>query len=205
MKLSKIIIAFCCILGLTAMAPVTSVFKDGYKVGDKAIDFKLKNVDGSMVSMADYADARGFIIIFTCNTCPYSVANEDRIIALNDKYKKKGFPVIAINPNSATLSPGDSFSNMQKRAKNKGFEFPYLFDEQQTIFPVYGATRTPHVYVLNKENDDLIVKYIGAIDDSPRDGSKTGVKYVEDVVDALLDGAAPKHSVTKAIGCSIKS
>ena len=140
-----------------------------YTIGDKAEDFSLKNIDGKMVSLADYEEAKGFILIFTCNTCPYSVANEDRIIELDKKYKPKGFPVIAINPNNPEASPGDSFELMQARAAEKGFTFPYLLDEGQKVYPEYGATKTPHVFVLEKESNDLIVKYIGAIDDSSRD------------------------------------
>ena len=185
--------------------PETETVEEGYKIGDQASDFKLKNIDGNMVSLADYENAKGFIVIFTCNTCPYSVANEDRIMALDTKFKAKGFPVIAINPNSAELSPGDSFPKMQQRAKEKGFDFPYLFDEDQTVFPKYGAKRTPHVYVLQKDQKDLIVRYIGAIDNSPKNESGATVHFVADVVDALLSGKPSPHDETKAIGCGIKA
>ncbi|MGZ5245230.1 MAG: redoxin domain-containing protein, partial [Bacteroidia bacterium] len=96
----------------------------GYHIGDTAEDFKLKNIDGKMVSMADYKDFKGFIVIFSCNHCPYAKKYEDRIIALDAKYKKIGFPVIVINPNDATIQPEDSYKNMQKRAKEKKFTFP---------------------------------------------------------------------------------
>jgi peroxiredoxin len=205
MKSSKFILVILCLIGLTSFtAPNCPLTVDGYKIGDLASDFKLKNVDEQFVSLSDFDSAKGFIVIFTCNTCPYSVANEDRIIALDAKFKGQGYPVIAINPNNPDLSPGDSFANMQKRAKNKGFEFPYLFDEKQTVFPKYGAKRTPHVYVLQKSGDDLVVKYIGAIDNSPRTASSASVFYVADVVNALLQGKEPKHGETKAIGCGIK-
>ncbi|QMU63274.1 MAG: redoxin domain-containing protein [Flavobacteriaceae bacterium] len=177
----------------------------GYKVGDVASDFSLKNVDGKTVSMADFKEAKGFIIIFTCNSCPYSVANEDRIIALDKKYKSKGYPVIAINPNDPEAVPEDSYDRMKIRAKNKGFTFPYLFDERQEIYPKYGATKTPHVYILNNEDGKLIVEYIGAIDDSSRSPSNVKEKYVENAVDALLKGEKPVKTYTRAIGCSIKT
>jgi glutathione peroxidase-family protein len=157
-----------------------------------------------MVSLADYKKAKGFIVIFTCNHCPYSVAYEDRIIALDKKYKEKGFPVIAINPNNPEKQPQDSFDLMKVRAKEKGFTFPYLFDDGQKIYPQYGATRTPHVYILTKENGKNLVQYIGAIDDNYKDATQTKVKYVEDAVDALLKGTKPKLTETKAIGCTIK-
>lgn len=178
---------------------------EGYKIGDKATNFKLKNVDGKMVSLANYESAKGFIVIFTCNHCPYSIAYEDRIIALDKKYKTKGYPVIAINPNNPEISKGDDFASMQQRAKDKGFTFPYLFDEGQKIYPQYGATRTPHVFLLNKENGALIVEYIGAIDNNSQDATAVTDKYVENAVDALLSGKKPALKTTKAIGCTIKS
>lgn len=176
----------------------------GYDIGDEATDFRLKNVDGKMVSLSDYKDAKGYIVIFTCNHCPYSKMYEDRIIDLDKKYKDKGFPVIAINPNDPAAQPEDSFANMQKRAKEKGFTFPYLFDDGQKIYPQYGATRTPHVFVLNKESGKNIVRYIGAIDDNSRNSSAVDTKYVEDAVDALLMKKSIDNQKTKAIGCSIK-
>lgn len=177
---------------------------NGYKIGDTATDFNLKNVDNNMVSLANYPNAKGFIVIFTCNTCPFSVAYEDRIIALDKKYKEKGYPVIAINPNNPEVQKGDAFSDMQVRAKEKGFTFPYLFDDGQKIYPQYGATRTPHVFILNKENNSLIVEYIGAIDNNSQDESEVTEKYVENAVNHLLNGKKPMVTTTKAIGCTIK-
>lgn len=178
---------------------------NGYKVGDLATDFKLKNVDDTMVSLADYDEAKGFIVTFTCNHCPYSIAYEDRIIALNNKYAEKGFPVIAINPNDPAAQKEDSFELMKVRAKEKGFNFPYLFDEGQKIYPQYGATRTPHVFLLQKEAEGLRVKYIGAIDDNSRNAAAVKTNYVENAVDALLNNKPIELKQTKAIGCSIKT
>lgn len=188
---------------LFAMYSFTTTSGNGYKVGDIATDFNLKNVDESFVSLTDFEDAKGFIVIFTCNHCPYSVLYEDRIIALDKKYKGT-YPVIAINPNDPEAQPADSFELMQKRAKEKGFTFPYLLDDGQKIYPQYGATRTPHVFLLNKEDKGLVVKYIGAIDDNSRNAEDVKVKYVEDAVDALLAGNTIETTATKAIGCSIK-
>lgn len=178
--------------------------KGGYSVGDKAMDFNLKNVDGSMVSMAANPDNKGYIVIFTCNTCPYSVAYEDRIIDLQTKYAPKGFPVIAINPNDPIVKPGDSFEEMQVRAKEKKFNFPYVFDSTQDITMAYGATNTPHVYVVEKVSSDYIIRYIGAIDNNSKDASAATKKYVESAVDAVLAGKEVTTTSTKAIGCTIK-
>ncbi len=176
----------------------------GYDIGDIATDFKLKNVDGNMVSMSDYKDAKGFIITFTCNTCPYAVLYEDRINELNKKYAPQGYPVIAIMPNNTRIKPGDSFEAMQKRAAAKGFTFPYLIDEDQNIFPQYGAKKTPHMYVLQKTDAGNVVKYIGAVDNNYKDASAVTEPYVENAVNALLNGEEVKETKTRAIGCSIK-
>lgn len=177
---------------------------EGYKIGDVAEDFSLKNIDGNMVSLADYEYAKGFIVTFTCNTCPYAVQYEDRIIALNNKYEDKGYPVIAIMPNNTAVKPGDDLDAMKERAESKGFTFPYLIDAEQTVYPKFGATKTPHIFVLQKTDAGNVVKYIGAIDDNYKDESAVTTKYVEDAVDALLAGKDVPLKETKAIGCTIK-
>jgi len=174
----------------------------GYAPGDKAVDFKLKSVDGKMYSMADYKDAKGFIVVFTCNSCPYAVKYEDRLNDLAKKYTPKGYVVLAINPNDPDVKADDSYELMKVRAKDKGFVFPYMIDEGQKVFPLYGATKTPHVFLLDKNR---VVKYIGAIDDSSDDASMVKEKYVENAIAALEKGTSPSPATTKAIGCSIKS
>ena len=202
MKTLKILSVMVLVLTLSAFTVNTS--DKGYKIGDIATDFSLENIDGNNVSLSDYKDAKGFIITFTCNTCPYAVAYEDRIEALNKKYASKGFPVIAIMPNNTEVKPGDNMEAMKARAKEKGFTFPYLMDKGQKIYPQYGATKTPHMYVLQKSKKGNVVKYIGAIDDNYQDANAVKVKYVEDAVDALLKGKDIEVNETKAIGCSIK-
>ena len=204
MKIVKIVLSVL-VFGLVSAFTLNEVVTSGYEVGDKATDFKLKNVDDKMVSLSDYKDVKGYIVIFTCNHCPFAVAYEDRIIALDKKYKKQGYPVIAINPNNPEVQEKDSFELMKVRAKEKGFTFPYLFDEGQKIYPQYGATKTPHVYILQKTKEGNIVKYIGAIDDNYSDESAVKEKYVENAVEALLKNKEVGVKVTKAIGCSIKA
>lgn len=179
--------------------------QQGYQVGDYATDFDLKGVDGQTVSLSDYEDAVGFILVFTCNTCPYAKMYEERIKALHATYADKGFPVVAINPNCPERSPGDSMAKMKERAQEKEFDFAYLQDETQDITKAYGATNTPHVYILDKEaKDKYRVAYIGAIDNNYRDADKADVHYVRDAVDALLQDKKVPETSTKAIGCTIK-
>jgi peroxiredoxin len=192
------------LLLLTGIAVFSSFTPPGYKVGDHADDFKLKNIDGRMVSLADYTDAKGFIVIFTCNHCPYAKAYEQRIMDLDKKFGSQGFPVIAISPNDPASVPDDSYDNMVKRAKEKNYSFPYLFDETQQVARKFGAMRTPHVFVLTRASKGYDVKYIGAIDDNTEDASQVQHHYVEDAVNALLQGKQVPVTETKAIGCTIK-
>ena len=191
------------LLGITLMLTAIT-FAQGYKIGDVATDFNLKNIDGKMVKMADDKTAKGFVVIFTCNHCPYAVAYEDRIVALDKKYRPLGYPVIAINPNDAAAYPADSFEAMQKRAKEKGFTFPYLVDETQQVAKAFGATKTPHVYLLQKNNNKLVVKYIGTIDDNYQDANEVKEPYLANALEALLSGKTIEPTETKAVGCSIK-
>lgn len=176
----------------------------GYGIGDVATDFKLKDVNGEMVSLSDYKNAKGFVVIFTCNTCPFAVASEDRIIALDKKYKEKGYPVIAINPNDPEVQPDDTFDLMKTKANEKGFTFPYLYDASNSVYASYGATKTPHVYLLKKEDKGNVVKYIGAIDDNVRNGDAVKDQFLAKAIDELLAGKEVSVKETKAIGCSVK-
>jgi len=175
-----------------------------YKTGEKARDFKLKNIDGKKVSLSQYKEAKGFIVIFTCNHCPWSQAYEQRIIELDKKYKALGYPVIAINPNDPLVQPEDSFDEMKKRAKKFGYTFPYLVDEGQDVARDYGATRTPHVYILNKEEAGLMVRYIGALDDNTEYPDRVSQRYAEDALQDLIEGTYVRNGNTKAVGCTIK-
>lgn len=176
----------------------------GYSIGDTARDFNLKNVDGKFVSLSNYKKAKGFIVVFTCNHCPFSQAYEQRIIDLHKKYAAKGIPVIAINPNDKTRSPEDSYENMVIRANEKKYPFAYLYDETQEIAKTYGATRTPHVFLLSKNKTGNKVEYIGAIDDNSEEPTEVKETYLANAIDALLAGKPIPKNTTKAIGCSIK-
>jgi peroxiredoxin len=189
-------------LALIFIFAISSNAQTGYGIGDKVKDFSLINIDGSMVSMSDYADAKGFIVIFSCNHCPWVVLYEDRMTELHNIYAPKGFPVIAINSNDSVVVPEDSYSKMIIRAKEKEFPFAYLYDETQETARQFGAVRTPHVYVISKE--DMTVQYIGAIDNNPKEPESVTQSYVKDAVDELLKKKNVTLKETKAIGCTIK-
>ena len=191
-----VLLLACFILFLSAGTPRT------YVVGDQVANFSLLNIDGRMVSMHDYTEsAKGLIVVFTCNHCPYAQLYEQRIIDLHNKYAPLGYPVVAINPNDKDVSPSDSYEGMKQRAKEKNYPFPYLIDDTQEIARAYGATRTPHVYLLDQ---DRVVHYIGAIDDNHEEPEAVKEKYLENAINALRDGKEITVKETKAIGCTIK-
>jgi peroxiredoxin len=198
--MKKLIFLFTGALMLAAQVNAS----EPYKTGDTASDFSLRSVSGKMVSFSEFKDAKGFIVVFSCNTCPVVKKYEQRIIDLNTQFSSKGYPVIAINSNDKNVSPGDSYEDMQKLAKDKGFAFQYLYDPTQETAKLYGATNTPHVYVLSKKEGKLIVEYVGAIDNNADDPDRADKKYVVDAINALLKNEQVTVTATKAVGCSIK-
>jgi peroxiredoxin len=198
--MKKLIFLFTGVLFLTTIINAA----ESYKPGDAIPDISLKNLKGDMVSFSQYKDAKGFIVVFSCNTCPVVKKYQQRIIDLNDQFSGKGYPVIAINSNDKSVSPGDSYEDMKSLAKSKGFAFEYLYDENQEIARLWGATNTPHVYVLSKKEGKLIVEYVGAIDNNSDEPDKADKKYVVNAVNALLKKEQIAVTSTKAVGCSIK-
>jgi peroxiredoxin len=197
------LIALALTLSLSFVAGHSTQATEGIKVGEKAVSFNLKGTDGKMHTLAELAP-NGAILVFTCNHCPFSKAYEDRIISLQNAYGAKGYPVIAINPNDPKKQPEDSFDKMQERAKEKNFNFPYLFDDTQAIAKAYGAVRTPHVFIVKKSGTAYNVEYIGAIDDNSNEPTQVSKKYVESAVESLIAGKKPQPDNTRAIGCTIK-
>jgi peroxiredoxin len=178
--------------------------RKAYQVGDTIMEFKLKNIDGKFKALNDYKSEKGIILIFTCNHCPFSVAYEDRIIALHKKYSGLGFPVVAINPNDDKAYPLDSYENMIERAQEKGFTFDYLHDETQEVAKTFGATNTPHVFIVSNQQSHFKVEYIGAIDDNSYEPQSVKHRHVENAVDQLVKKIPITVTKTKALGCSIK-
>jgi peroxiredoxin len=187
-----------------ALAGITTMNAE-LNPGDAARDFILKNVDGKMVSLSDYKDSKGVIVVFTCNPCPFAQAYEQRIINLHKKYSSLGYPVVAIDPNDDEISPDDTFEKMKERAMERNYPFPYLKDETQEVYKAYGAARTPHIFLLNNKKGKFIVAYVGAIDDNAMDASSVTKNYLENAIKALVAGEKPDPATTKAVGCTIKT
>jgi peroxiredoxin len=173
------------------------------KPGEKAPAFKLKSIDGQVISFENYPEAKGFVMIFISNTCPYSKAYEQRIIDIDKKFSPLQFPVIAINSNDPDVSPGDSFGKMKERAKLKHYSFPYLCDDNQLVADLYGARSTPQVFIVSKKGDGYKIEYTGAIDNDTQNKNPLKVNYTADALNALLNNNKPAINSTKALGCSI--
>jgi len=182
----------------------TKLSAQGYTVGSVVEDFRLKNVDDKMVSLADFKSAKGFILVFTCNTCPVAKDYESRVIALDNEYAAKGYPVIAINTNDPVASPGDSFAKMQERVQEKNFKFPYLVDSDQQLTKRFGAAHTPTVYILRKTGKGNVVEYTGAIDNDQDESNPSRSTFAKNALNELINGKKPSVNKTKAVGCTVK-
>lgn len=195
---------FLIVLVLVTAKVQSQDLPEGYKMGDIVANFSLMNVDGTARNLDQYAGNKGVIVIFTCNHCPYSQAYEQRIIDLDQKFAALGYPLIAINPNDAEQEPTDSYPEMVARSAEKGYTFPYLHDVAGDVAMQFGARRTPHVFLLKKEDMGFKLVYQGAIDDNTEDASKANKKYVEMAIAELEEGKDITVNTTKAVGCTIK-
>lgn len=169
-------------------------------VGEKAINFSLVGVDDKKHSINDYAN-KYLAVIFSCNHCPYVRAWEDRMIGMQTDYASNSLQLIVINANDAVKSPDDDFPKMKERARQKRFNFPYLYDEDQKVAKSYGAERTPEVFLFDKQ---LILRYHGSIDDNYDDPTAVKVHYLRNALDALVNGGKIAPAETKPVGCTIK-
>ena len=167
------------------------------------VDFALRSVDGRVVSLKDFPAAKGFVIIFTCNHCPFAKLYPERLNRLNETYKKQGVPLLAISSTDTIQYEEDTYVQMIEKAKAENFNFPYLFDGDQSVAKAFNAQKTPHAYVLWKENGQWVVKYDGAIDDNGAEPDQVTTSYVADAVQALLRDQKVKINQTKSIGCQI--
>ena len=173
-------------------------FNPVLNVGDQAPAWdKLPGVDDKTHALDDLRDEDIVVVVFTCNSCPYAVDVEDRLVALAKTYAEKKFALVAINVNKVE---SDALPAMKKRAEEKGFAFPYLYDETQQIARDYGATRTPEFFVLNKNRQ---IVYMGSLDDSP-DGKQVSKKYVEAAIEATFKNEKPEVAETIAVGCGVR-
>lgn len=170
------------------------------KIGDKAPDFNLIGVDEKYYSLVSFKDKKLLCVIFSCNHCPYVKAYEDRIISIQKDFEND-LQIVAINSNDEVNYPEDSFEEMKKRDKEKGFNFPYLRDTDQSVAEAYGATHTPEVFLFDSERR---LQYHGKIDDNWNYPNQVKEHYLRDAIKALLEGKEVEVKETYSIGCTIK-
>lgn len=195
---------FLILLAASAVAIMSFAAIQGYKPGDEVKPFSLINVDGKMISLDGNKRVKGYIIVFTCNHCPFAKLYQDRLNEINTEYAPKGMPVLAISSNDAEAVPEDGFQEMRKRAREKNYNFPYLYDSTQEVARAFGAMKTPHAFVVAKEGGKWILKYSGAIDDNGAEPAKVKQRFVADAADAVLHGRLVAVTSTRSVGCGIK-
>jgi peroxiredoxin len=171
------------------------------EIGQKAPDFKLPATDGKTYSLADFADAKVLVIFFTCNHCPYVIGSDEVTRETAEKYIPRGVRFVGINSNSPNTYPEDSFSHMVKRMDKYKFPWLYLHDATQNVARAYGALRTPHFFVFDK---DRKLVYTGRGVDNPRDTSKMTVNDLDNALTELLAGKPVLKPLTNPIGCNVK-
>jgi len=171
------------------------------QIGEQAPGFDLPGADGKNYRLADFDQAEVLVVFFTCNHCPFVIGSEDRIARLHDEFHPRGVDWVGINSNETTHHPNDDFENMKLRVKEIGIRYPYLRDESQDVARAYGALRTPHFYVFDRERK---LRYTGRIDDNPREPGKETTHELRDAIEALLAGKTPPVEVTNPIGCNVK-
>lgn len=200
MKFTQLILLACAF-------PLLSAFVPGPKgiepLGTKVIsDFKLRNVDNQFLKLSDYSDAKGFVVVFTCNHCPFAKLYPQRLNAMNEKYKVLGVPLIAINSMDTLVYEDENFERMQEKAKKEQLNFPYLYDPAQLVGKQFGAEHTPQAFVIWKEKGQWLVKYSGAIDDNG-EHPELAKSFVNEAVEELLQGKTVSTPKTQSFGCRI--
>jgi peroxiredoxin len=168
--------------------------------GTAAPAFDLPGTDGKSHALKDLADRDAAVLVFTCNHCPYAKAWEGRLLDIAREYESRGVGFMLIGSNDPVQYPEDSFEEMTVRARDRGYPFPYLFDETQSIARAYGAERTPEVFVFDAGRE---LRYHGAVDDD-QDEQAVSANYLRDALDAVLAGETPAVSETPPVGCTIK-
>jgi peroxiredoxin len=180
---------------------LTEQASERLKFGDSAPTFSLGGVDGQTHRLEEYHEKPVLVVVFSCNHCPYVQAYEERLVELQRDYAGRGVQVVAINSNDAVAYSEDGFTAMQRRAQERGFNFPYLRDESQEVARAYGATHTPQLFVFDRTRR---LRYSGKIDDNWQDPRRVTRRYLREALDALLQDREPSERYTHAIGCTIK-
>lgn len=205
MKKSYLFTAIPVVLGilLFAFSPVKEKVMDELAIGSKApmTDVEVEDVSGETLTLEEVAMENGLLVNFSCNTCPWVEAWENRYNPVAKLAKENGIGTIALNPNAAIRDKGESMKDMQARAKKSGYEFYYALDKNAKLAEAFGATRTPHIYLFNS---DMELVYRGAIDDNAKSAEDVGNPYLKNAIKDLAAGNEIDPKTTKSLGCTIK-
>ncbi len=194
---------FMLLATLASLSLAFYTLDEGIGIGDPMpmADAQMKDVSGKLLSLKDVKGDKGTLVIFSCNTCPFVIATQDRYQAVAKMAKANGLGLMVVNSNEAQRMGVDSYAAMQEYAKDQSYTFPYVMDENHALADAFGATRTPDVFLFDAE-DKLVYK--GAIDDSHRDAGAVKEKFLEKAIKHLSQGEAIDPAETKAVGCTIK-
>jgi peroxiredoxin len=172
-----------------------------YKIGDKVNNFTLHNAaDDAKISLNDFIASKGVVLVFISNDCPYAKLYEKRLLEIQKGFETKEIKFLFINPNNPDISPGDSKAMMKKKA----YPFPYLMDSRQEVANIFGAAKTPEVFVLKNINGNFVLQYKGAIDDNPQAENDVSRFYLKDALNAILSNSSIKVSDFRTTGCMIQ-
>jgi len=170
-------------------------------IGSKAIDFNLPGTDGNTYGLKDFEEAEVLVVFFTCNHCPYVIGSDEETRKTAEKYTSKGVSFVGINSNSKNTYEDDDFPHMVERMEKYNFPWTYIYDESQDIARAYGALRTPHFYVFDKERK---LVYTGRAVDNPKDTSKMTVNDLDRALEEITSGKSVSVDVTNPLGCNVK-
>lgn len=195
---ATLVLFMICVMAIAPMSQRTEL-----EIGATApmTDIKMMDVSEHEMTLADVAGEQGLLVVFSCATCPYVKAWEDRYLTVAEKAKALGIGMVAINPNEAYRNRGDSFADMQAQANANAYTFPYLLDKDHALADAFGATRTPHIFLFDSE---MTLQYRGAIDDNAQSAEGVRSHYLMDAMQALIDGEDISSTTTRSVGCSIK-
>jgi peroxiredoxin len=205
MKKQYVAFAFIAMVGIAlyGFLPAANTVMDELAIGAKApmVDHEVEDVSGEMLSLQEVAKENGLLVNFSCNTCPWVGRWEDRYNPIAQLAEEHGIGVIALNPNTSYRDQGESMEDMKARAEKSNYQFPYALDEESKLATAFGATRTPHIYLFNK---DMELVYRGAIDDNAASAEEVEEPYLKDAIKALAAGNEITPKTTKSLGCTIK-
>lgn len=201
--MQKILLSFAALALLATLAFTTGDPAVPLAIGSNMpkAELKMKDVSGKDISIKNVVKSNGVLVMFSCNTCPYVVKNQERTIAINAYAQKMNVGVIVLNSNEAYRTEDDSYEAMQAYAKDQKYNWSYAVDKNNEMADAFGAKRTPEIFLFDKT---LKLVYHGAIDDNPSDASAVGRHHLKEAINELASGKEISVKESRSVGCGIK-